>query len=139
MVSVIAAPCLVSAEHPVEVPGHFGLERHRLSGGGMDKGQLIGVEAQPPDGMGAGAVLLVPGHGMALFLHMDADLVFPPRLDGDVQQGVAAPGLDHLIAGDGLFGVGPGFPEKLMWVSVSMRYERMVSRSGWGIPSTTAK
>ena len=70
----------------------------------MGKGQLIGVEAQTPDGVGPRPVLLVPRHGAPLLLHMHPDLVLPPRLDGDIQQGVPAPRLHDLVAGDGLLG-----------------------------------
>ena len=74
----------------------------------MGEGQLVGVEAQPSDGIGARSVLFVTCHRTAQFLHVYPDLIFSSSVNGDVQQRLAVSGFDHLVVGNGLLGVGAG-------------------------------
>src|SRR5688572_18532267 len=63
----------------------------------MDDREARRVESDPAGGVRARAVLAVAGDGMADLLHVRADLVLPPRLDGELERSVRRSGLEDPV------------------------------------------
>jgi hypothetical protein len=88
--------------------GKFGgcgtLEAEDLAGDGMLEDEADGVEAEAARRVAARTIAFVACYGMTLRGKLDADLVLPARLEGELEEAVAlAPAKDAVI-GDGLEG-----------------------------------
>ena len=72
---------------------------HPLPGGRVGETDLFRMQAQPLEGVGPGAVLLVAGDRMARLAAVDAELIFAAGLWLETEEGSVFVGLDNLVMG----------------------------------------
>ena len=56
-----------------------------LPGGGMGKGEDLGVQGHALDGVGSCPIFIIADNRMPHFLHVHPDLVFPAGVEVDLQ------------------------------------------------------
>lgn len=83
--------------------GKISLELMFLARSGMDEAQAVGMETESAQAVVGGPILLVAHDRMAQILCVNTDLVFAPRFQVEVHQGIVLVADEHLIVGDGEF------------------------------------